>query len=92
VKLNHYRISAKKESVMVQRDYTGKALFTLLLYFCGYLPGLLVNIILLFLAWGDRDRFGDAPGSGCLVGLILVCGLGPIAALTFVYVGLHYLY
>jgi len=74
------------------RDYTGRALFTFFLYTAGYLPGLVVNIILLFLASADKDQYGDAPGFGCLVGLLLVCGVGPVAALALVYYGLLHLY
>ena len=77
---------------VMPRDFTGKALFTFFLYFCGYLPGLVVNIILLFLAWGDKDRYGEAPGIGCLVGLLLVCGIGPVAALVLAYYELMHLY
>jgi hypothetical protein len=59
---------------MMYHDYTEKAFLTLFLSFCGYLPGLAVNLIMLFMAMGDRDQYGEAPGLGCLVGLLIFCG------------------
>lgn len=75
------------------RDFTGRALLTFFLYLCGYIPGLVLNVIFLFLAWDDKDRYGVAPeGFGCLANLLIFCGFGPILALVVVYVGLHFLY
>lgn len=70
------------------RDYTGKAVLTLFLYCLGYVPGLIANLVWLVLAIGDRDRYGEAPGLGCLVVLLILFIGGPIA----VYIGLQHLY
>lgn len=61
-------------------SYSGKAFLTFILYFCGYLPGLVVNIALLLEAFDTKDRFGRSPdGLGCLVALLFLFTVGLIA-------------
>ncbi len=48
-------------------DYTWKAFFLVFFYFCGYVPALIVNIVLLVKALGTKSQYGEAPGLGCLI-------------------------
>lgn len=68
------------------RSYVTPAIVALILYFCCYFPGLIVNIVYLVAAWDTRQQVKRAPeGLGCLVALLLVCGIGPIAAFFLAY-------
>lgn len=67
-------------------SYSGKAFLTFFLYFCGYLPGLVVNIALLLSALDTKDRFKQSPdGLGCLVALLLMFTVGPLVLFGFSY-------
>ena len=67
-------------------SYSGKAFLVFVLYFCGYLPGLVINIALLLSALDTKDRFGRSPdGLGCLVALLLLFTVGPV-----IFLGLSY--
>jgi hypothetical protein len=60
-------------------DYTGFAFAILLLYFLAYLPGLVVNIVKLFQARETKRQYGYTPnGYGCLITLLIVCGIIPV--------------
>ncbi len=60
-------------------SYSGNAFLAFVLYFFGYLPGLVVNIALLLSALDTRDRFGRSPeGLGCLFTLLLLFTVGPV--------------
>jgi hypothetical protein len=60
-------------------DYTGFAFAILILYFLGYLPGLVVNIVKLFQARETKRQYGYTPsGYGCLITLLIVCGIIPV--------------
>ena len=74
------------------RDYTRAATLTLLLYFLGYIPGLVVNLINLASAASAKSHYGSAPGFGCLVWLLIVCGLGPVVLFFGAYFILLHLY
>ena len=74
------------------RDYTRAATLTLILYFLGYLPGLVVNIINLLSAVSTKNSYGHAPGLGCLAWLLVVCGIGPVALFGLAYFLLLHLY
>ncbi len=66
--------------------YTGKAFLAFVLYFCGYFPGLVVNIALLLSALDTKDRFGRSPdGLGCLVALLLLFTVGPVVLFALTY-------
>ncbi len=66
-------------------SYSGKAFLAFILYFCGYLPGLVVNIALLLEALDTKDRFGRSPdGLGCLVALLLLFTVGLVALFALV--------
>ncbi len=68
------------------RSYVNPAIVTLILYFCCYVPGLIANLVYLVAAWDTRQQVRRAPeGLGCLVALLLVFGIGPIAALFLAY-------
>lgn len=61
-------------------SYSGKVFLAFILYFCGYLPGFVVNIALLLEALDMKDRFGRSPdGLGCLVALLLLSTVGLVA-------------
>ena len=69
------------------RSYVTPAIITLVLYFCCYLPGLVANLAYLVAALDTRQQVRRAPeGLGCLVALLLICGIGPIAAFCLAYV------
>ncbi len=74
------------------RDYTAAATFILILYFLGWFPGFIFNLIKLLLAAWEKDAYDDVQGFGCLVWLLIVCGFGPIAALALGYFALLHLY
>lgn len=67
------------------RDYTAAALFILILYFCGWFPGLVFNMIKLLIATFEKDDYDSVEGYGCLVWLLIVCGFGPIIAFFLSY-------
>lgn len=67
-------------------SYSGKAFLAFVLYFCGYLPGLVVNIAHLLSALDTKDRFGRSPdGLGCLVTLLLLFTVGPVVLFCLSY-------
>lgn len=74
------------------RDYTASATLILLLYFLGWFPGLIFNLIKLLIAAFEMGSYDQVEGLGCLVWLLLICGFGPIIALAVVYFGLLHLY
>jgi hypothetical protein len=68
------------------RSYVNPAIITLILYFCCYVPGLIANLVYLVAAWDTRQQVRRAPeGLGCLVALLLIFGIGPIAAFFLAY-------
>ena len=60
------------------RDYTLASWLILLLYMTGWLPGLIFNCIKLMQASLDDADYTE--GFGCLVALLIVCGIGPIVS------------
>lgn len=65
-------------------DYTGSAFAILILYFLGYLPGLVVNIVKFFQARETKRQYGYAPsGYGCLLTLLIACGIVPVVLFIF---------
>jgi hypothetical protein len=65
--------------------YSGKAFLAFILYFCGYFPGLVVNIALLISALDTKDRFGRSPdGLRCLVAMLLLFTVGPVALFVLI--------
>ena len=74
------------------RDYTTAATLILILYFLGWLPGFIFNLIKLLIAACEKDSYDDVQGFGCLLWLLIVCGFGPIVALAFSYFALLHLY
>jgi hypothetical protein len=74
------------------RDYTTIAAIILIFYFLGWLPGLLFNLFLLLIAAFERKAYDYVQGFGCLVWLLIMCGLGPIALFGLAYFLLLYLY
>jgi hypothetical protein len=71
------------------RDYTTAAVLILVLYILGWFPGLVFNLIKLLQALFERGAYERVSGFGCLVALLLVCGIGlPV----LVYFALFYLY
>jgi hypothetical protein len=55
-----------------QQDYTTAAIMTLILYFVGFIPGLVVNLLVLFKARQEEALTGVTPvGMGCLTSLFL---------------------
>jgi hypothetical protein len=71
------------------RDYTTASILILLLYVTGWLPGLIFNCIKLMQASLESDDYDHVSGFGCLVALLIVCGIGPIALLAFAYFALR---
>lgn len=54
------------------RSYTTPAVITMLLYFVGWVPGLVANLIYLTAANRDQRMSGVEPeGKGCLIQLLL---------------------
>lgn len=74
------------------RDYTTAAFLILILYFLGWLPGFLINLIKLLIVAFEVDSYDSVQGLGCLVWLLIVCGFGPIALLGLAYFALLHLY
>ncbi len=73
--------------------YTGKAFFVLVLYFCGYFPGLIANIICLLQALDTKAQFGRYPyGLGCLTFLLIMFTVGLVAIFLLMYFMLVHLY
>lgn len=71
--------------VVTQQDYTTMAIVTLVLYWIGYIPGLVVNLWLWYQAGQDERRTGVAPaGKGCLSSLLIVFGVLPILFLCMI--------
>ena len=69
------------------REYSSVAVIILLLYFFGWFPGLLVNLLVMLQAALKPDHY-EVSGFGCLVALFFVCGIGmPL----FIYVALQLL-
>ncbi len=65
-------------------NYTGKAIVVFILYFCGYLPGLICNIVLLIAALSTMGQFKRTPRGMTLLIILLVLGLGlPLLAFHF---------
>lgn len=62
--------------VASEESFTSKAIWTLVLYFVLYIPGLIAN----FLFWSEarqvEARTGRAPaGAGCLTAMLVVQGI-----------------
>lgn len=57
-------------------NYTGKAIIVFILYFCGYLPGLICNIVLLIVAFSTMEQFKRTPRGMTLLIILLVIGVG----------------
>jgi hypothetical protein len=74
------------------RDYTTAAILILVLYFLGWFPGFMFNLIKLLIAVLEKDSYDYVQGFGCLVWLLVVCGFGPIALSGFAYFVLLHLY
>ena len=74
------------------RDYTTAAILILILYFLGWLPGFLFNLIKLLIAAFEMDSYDHVQGLGCLVWLLIVCGFGPVALFSIAYFALLHLY
>src|SRR6266550_2319053 len=70
------------------RDYTTAATLILILYFVGWFPGFICNLMKLLIATWESDAYDYVEGFGCLVWLLIVCGFGPIAAFAFAYFAL----
>src|SRR5260370_22339550 len=89
-------VSRKGKSKMYNyprtRDYTTAATLILILYFVGWFPGFICNLMKLLIATWESDAYDYLEGFGCLVCLLLVCGFGPIAAFAFAYFALLHLY
>lgn len=65
--------------IVRQQDYTTMAVITLVLYWVGYLPGLLVNLWLWHQANEDQKANGIAPaGKGCLSSLLIIFAVLPL--------------
>lgn len=79
--VEHYR-----NMVDSTKSFVTPAIFTLILYFFLWIPGLIANIMYLREAMGIQRRTGKAPeGKGCLTALIIVVGgsFGAIAVYFF---------
>ena len=63
-------------------SYTGKAVAVLLLYFCGYLPGLICNIIFPVEASNTRKQFGRSPQGMSLLTILLILALTIVPAIV----------
>lgn len=74
------------------RDYTPAATLILILYFLGWFPGFIFNLIKLLIAAFEKDSYDQVQGFGCLVALLIVCGFGPILLLGFAYFAMMHLY
>ncbi|HWS83680.1 MAG TPA: hypothetical protein VN207_05420 [Ktedonobacteraceae bacterium] len=74
------------------RDYTTAATLILILYFVGWFPGFICNLMKLLIATWESDAYDYVEGFGCLIWLLIVCGFGPIAAFAFAYFALLHLY
>lgn len=74
------------------RDYTTAAILILILYFLGWLPGFLFNLIKLLIVAFEMDSYDSVQGLGCLVWLLIVCGFGPVALFGCAYLALLHLY
>ena len=74
------------------RDYTTAATFILILYFLGWFPGFLFNLIKLLIAAFEKDSYDSVQGFGCLVLLLIVSVFGPIALFGLAYFALLHLY
>ena len=74
------------------RDYTTAAILILILYFLGWFPGFLFNLIKLLIAAFEMDSYDHVQGLGCLVWLFIVCGIGPVALFGIAYFALLHLY
>jgi uncharacterized membrane protein len=74
------------------RDYTTAAILILILYFLGWLPGFLFNLIKLLIAAFEMDSYDSVQGLGCLISLFIVCGIGPVALFGIAYFTLLHLY
>ncbi len=70
-----------------QKNYTTNAVWTALLYFVFWVPGLLVNCFYLYDAYQTKQVIGRTPqGTSCLwTALILFAGLPLLATLTVVF-------
>lgn len=64
--------------VVPQQDYTVAAVVTLVLYFIGYVPGLIVNLLMWDKARQERSATGITPtGMGCLSSLLILFAVVP---------------
>jgi hypothetical protein len=60
-------------------DFTSRAVAVLALYYAGYLPGLVMNIVFLYQANHVRKETGREPfGYGCLMALLVMAITLPI--------------
>jgi hypothetical protein len=67
------------------RTYTSPAIFTLVLYWIFWIPGLIANIAYLQAAGRDQALTGKEPeGKGCLIWLLWIFGILPPALVFFV--------
>lgn len=67
------------------RNYTKVACVILILYFTGWWPGFIFNLIKLLIAAFEKDSYDSVQGFGCLVWLLIICGFGPIIGLGVAY-------
>ncbi len=59
------------------KSFTTPAIFTLILYFFGWVPGLIANIVYFNEANAIQKRTGKEPeGKGCLLALLILFGGG----------------
>ena len=58
------------------RDYTTSAILILLLYFLGWAPGFIFNLVKLVIAAFEIGSYDRVEGLGCLVWLLFICGFG----------------
>jgi len=69
-------------------NYFGWSVLTMILYFVFWLPGLIVNLLALVSASGERSRTGQAPdNTGCLWMLLVFFGAGPIVVAALMFLG-----
>lgn len=72
-------------------SYTGKAVVVVLLYFCGYLPGLICNIIFLIEALRTKKHYGRVPQGMGLLTILLLLSMTVIPLLAFISVMMNVL-
>jgi hypothetical protein len=68
------------------QSFTGKAVIAYLLYFLGYIPGLIFNIMFLVEANRVQKETGRSPsGVGCLWAT-LIASIAPLAVFGFIFI------